>query len=191
MRSIGKRQQKSPVITLIGEGVTEQYYFKHIRALYNYRYTLKPYFFGTTSLQDMDRKILEVIEGGGIAVCVFDTDVSQRVEAEKKKLNALLKKYGKKKNVFFCDSLPSVEYWFLLHFQNSNRHFNDSEAVERELKSFLQNFEKKTAFLEKEKWVTDLCADNKLEAAIQRAKSFGQSGSSYSNIYKAFEKFRE
>jgi hypothetical protein len=190
-RIIETRKQKKPVITLIGEGLTEQYYFKHIRSLYDYRYTEKPYFFGTTSLLDMDRKIKEVLEGGGIAVCVFDTDVSQRVEAEKKKLNSLLRKYSKLKNVIFCDSLPSVEYWFLLHFQHTNKYFIDSNAVESELKSFLSNYDKKTEFLEKEKWVRDLCADNKLETAIQSAKALGTTGASNSNIYKAFDKIRE
>jgi hypothetical protein len=190
-RTIGKKSQKSPNITLIGEGITEQYYFKHIRALYNYRYTLRPYFFGTTSLQDMDRKISEVIDGGGIAVCVFDVDVSERVEKEKMKLDCLLKKYNKKKSVIFCDSLPSIEYWFLLHYQNTNRFFNNSKAVEIELNSFLTNYEKKTIFLEKEKWVSDLCLDNKLETAIQRAIDFSNKGASYSNIYNAFKIFRE
>jgi len=190
-RIIGTRKQKNPVITLIGEGLTEQYYFKHIRTLYDHHYKVKPYFFGTTSLLDMDRKIKEVVDGGGIAVCVFDTDVSQRVEAEKKKLNSLLRKYSKLKNVIFCDSLPSVEYWFLLHFQHTNKYFIDSKAVERELKSFLSNYDKKIEFLEKEKWVRDLCADNKLEIAIQRAKTLSTTGASNSNIYKAFEKFRE
>jgi hypothetical protein len=190
-RIIETRKQKKPVITLIGEGLTEQYYFKHIRTLYDYRYNVKPYFFGTTSLFEMDRKINEVLEGGGIAICVFDTDVSQRIETEKKKLNSLLRKYGKKKNVIFCDSLPSVEYWFLLHFQNTNKYFIDSKTVEMDLKSFLSNYDKKTVFLEKERWVSILCADNKLENAIQRAKAFGTTGASYSNIHKAFEKFRE
>ncbi len=190
-RIIGKRKQKKPVITLIGEGLTEQCYFKHIRTLYGYRYTLKPFFFGTTSLLEMDIKIKKVLEGGGIAICVFDTDVSQRVEAEKIKLEMLLRKYSNRRNVIFCDSLPSVEYWFLLHFQHTNKYFIDSNAVEKELKSFLSNYDKKTEFLEKEKWVRDLCADNKLEIAIQRAKGLGTTGASNSNIYKAFEKFRE
>ncbi|NOU46558.1 MAG: RloB domain-containing protein [Bacteroidales bacterium] len=176
---------------MIGEGITEQYYFKHIRSLYNYRYILKPYFFGITSLTDMDRKISEVLEGGGIAICVFDTDVSQRVEAEKKKLNNLLRKYSRKKNVIFCDSMPSVEYWFLLHYQNTNRHFNNSGAVERELRKYLLTFEKSIVFLEKEKWVVDLCADNQLETSIERARNFGDKSPSYSNIYKAFEVFRK
>lgn len=63
-RIIETRKQKKPVITLIGEGLTEQYYFKHIRTLYNYHYNVKPYFFGTTSLFEMDRKINEILEGG-------------------------------------------------------------------------------------------------------------------------------
>lgn len=138
----------------------------------------------------MDRKISEIIDGGGIAICVFDTDVSERIDAEKKKLNGLLKKHGRKKNVIFCDSLPSVEYWFLLHYKNTNRYFNNSEAVERELKAFIEHYEKTMDFLEKEKWVADLCSDHKLETAIQRAKNFGDNSPSYSNIYKAFEKFK-
>lgn len=185
------RKPKPPVITLIGEGITEQYYFKHIRKLFGYRYTIKPYYFGTTSLKEMDRKISEVLEGGGFAICVFDTDVSQRVEAEKKKLLQLQKKYQKKKNVVFCDSLPAIEFWFLLHFQNTNKYFNDASDVTEILERFLKNYAKSGFYLEKEKWVAELCADNKLESAIERSRNFGQVGGSYSNIYKAFDKFRE
>ena len=190
-RSVSNRKQKAPSITLIGEGITEQYYFKHIRNIYGYKYTLKPYYFGTTSLKDMDRKISEVIDGGGFAICVFDTDVSERVEAEKKKLTALFKKYNKKTNVIFCDSLPAIEYWFLLHYQNTNKHFNNSNAVCRELNSFLTGYDKSIGYLEKEKWVSDLCSENQLERAMERARSFGKEGASYTNIFKAFDKFRE
>lgn len=181
---------KSPVITVIGEGISEQYYFKHIRSLFGYRYTLKPYFFGTTSILDMDRKISEILEGGGIAVCVFDGDVSLRVEAERLKLHKLLSKYIRRKNVIFCISLPSIEYWFLLHYKNTNRHFNDAKAVSKNLKRFVEEYNKSEKFLENQKWVSDLCANNKLEVAIERAKNFGTEGGAYSNIYKAFETFR-
>lgn len=189
-RNIGKRPQKSPKITVIGEGITEQYYFSHIRSLYNFRYTLKPYYFGTTTLQEMERKISEIIIGGGMAVCVFDTDVSQRNESERKRLIDLKRKYEQKKNVIFCDSLPSVEYWFLLHYRNTNRYFGNSFEVERDLKSFVRNYGKTNDFLEKEKWVADMCADQKMEMAIQRAKDFGENGESYSNVYRAIELFR-
>jgi hypothetical protein len=190
-RTTGNRKQKSPIITLIGEGITEQYYFSHIRDLYSYRYTIKPYYFGTTSLKDMDRKISEVIEGGGIAVCVFDADVSQRIAAEKEKLQTLKKKYAAKKNVILCDSLPSVEYWFLLHYLNTNQHFSDAKSIERKLRTYIAQFTKTAVFLEKQKWVADLCSENKLELAISRAREFGMDGQAYSNIFKAFDKFRQ
>ncbi len=190
-KNVNSRNLKSPSITIIGEGLTEQYYFDHIRSIYQYRYTIKPYFFGTTSLKEMDSKIKEVVENGGIAICVFDTDVSERNDAEKKKLIALRKKYGNKKNVILCDSLPSIEYWFLIHFLNTNRYFQNSKTVENELQKFIKQYEKKKDFLEKKRWVEELCSNNKLNTAIDRSKNFGMEGLSYSNMYKAFELFQK
>ncbi|MGI5821983.1 MAG: RloB family protein [Bacteroidales bacterium] len=181
-----RRLRSSPIV-IIGEGLTEQYYFSHLRSLYNFNYTIKPYFFGTTSLKDIDRKAGEVIAGGGVAVCVFDADISERNENEKKKLEQLRKKYEKEKNIIFCDSLPSIEFWFLLHYCNTNRHFKDSKSVEKGLRKFIVQYEKKKVFLEKEKWVVDLCAEEKMELAQQRAKLFSKEKGSYSNIYKVFE----
>src|SRR5574344_440752 len=120
-QSKNTRSLKSSPIVIIGEGLTEQFYFTHLRSIFNYHYTIKPYFFGTTSLKDMDSKIVKVIEGGGVAVCVFDADVSERNDVEKQKLERLRKKYEKKKNVILCDSLPSIEYWFLLHYRSEER----------------------------------------------------------------------
>ena len=181
-----RRLRSSPIV-IIGEGLTEQYYFSHLRSLYNFNYTIKPYFFGTTSLKDIDRKAREVITGGGVAVCVFDSDVSERNENEKKKLEQLRKKYEKEENIIFCDSLPSIEFWFLLHYCNTNKYFKDSKSVERELRKFIVQYEKKKVFLEKEKWVADLCAENKMKLAQQRAEIFSKEKGSYSNIYKIFK----
>ena len=188
-RNIGKRPLKSPKITVVGEGITEFYYFRHIRSQYNFRYDVKKCDSGVTSLKLMDKKISEILSGSGFAICIFDTDVSRRNEAEKKKLISLKRKYGQKKNVIFCDSLPSVEYWFLLHYRNTNCFFASSDEVERELKTYIERYEKKADFLEKEKWVADMCSDQKLETAIQRAKNFGEDSASYSNVYKAFDAF--
>lgn len=177
-------------ITIIGEGLTEQYYFKHLHSIFKFRYSIRPYFFGVTSLKEMDKKISEVIECCGIAVCVFDADVSERNDAEKKKLEKLRRKYGKKENVIICESLPSIEYWFLLHFCNTNRYFKDSKAVEHELVKFITQYDKSRNFLENEKWVADLCKDGKLELAQSRAETFSKLEGSYSNIYKIFERLR-
>jgi hypothetical protein len=186
-RRIDNRNQKNHSVTILGEGLTEQYYFTHIRTLFDYHYTIKPYYFSVTSLVEMDKKIAEAITDGGFAIAVFDADVAQRNEAEKKKLESIRRKYATKKNVVLCDSLTSIEYWFLLHFENTNRHFKDSAATENELRKHIPEYEKKAKFLEELKWVSDLCSDGKFELANNRAKFFGEIGESYSNVYKAFE----
>ena len=188
-RRIENRSQKKRSVTIIGEGITEQYYFTHIRTLYGYHYTIKPYYFSVTSLVEIDKKIAEAVQNGGFAIAVFDADVAHRNEAEKKKLESIRKKYANKKNVLLCDSLTSIEYWFLLHYENTNRFFKDSSATEKELCKHIPNYEKKAKFLQETKWVADLCSDGKLELAKARAESFGREGESYSEIYKAFEFF--
>lgn len=186
-RRVENRKQQKRSVTILGEGLTEQYYFTHIRTLFDYHYTIKPYYFSVTSLAEMDRKISEATADGGFAIAVFDADVSSRNEVEKKKLESIRKKYAKKMNVILCDSMTSIEYWFLLHFENTNRHFKDSAATEQELKKHITDYEKKVKFLQNIKWVADMCADEKLETAIYRAKAFDHSGESYSDVYKAFE----
>lgn len=140
---------------------------------------------------EIDKKIAESIQDGGFAIAVFDADVANRNDVEKKKLDSIRKKYSKKKNVLLCDSLTSIEYWFLLHFENTNKFFKDSAATEAELKKHIPDYEKKKKFLQNVKWVEDLCAEGKCTEAIRRAAEFGMEGESYSNIYKAFELFEK
>lgn len=186
-RRIDNRNQKNHSVTILGEGLTEQYYFTHIRTLFDYHYTIKPYYFSVTSLVEMDKKIAEAITDGGFAIAVFDADVAHRNEAEKKKLESIRRKYANKRNVVLCDSLTSLEYWFLLHYENTNKHFKDSAATENELRKHIPEYEKKAKFLQELKWVSNLSSEGKLELAKTRAKFFGEDGESYSNVYKAFE----
>lgn len=89
--------------------------------------------------------------------------------------------------VLLCDSLPSIEFWFLIHFINTNRYFGTSKAVIGELKKFIPNFDKSESFLSNKKWVDDMCKDGKLSDAYARAKQLGLEGESYSNLWKAFD----
>ena len=79
---------------------------------------------------------------------------------------------------------------FLLHYENTNRFFKDSAATEKALRKYIPDYEKKEKFLQEMKWVSDLCADEKLESAKTRAEAFGHTGDSYSEIYRAFDFFK-
>ncbi|MDR3185144.1 MAG: RloB family protein [Prevotellaceae bacterium] len=190
---MGGRKQKTRElksgIYIVGEGITEQYYFTHVKRLFGFHCTLKPRFFDkkNTSIAGMKKKIEELLRDDITVICVFDADVPTRDESEKKKLEQLQNKYRNNKNLLFCDSFPSIEYWFLLHYKNTNRHFNDAKAAEVALKKHINDYEKTTQFLEKEKWVCDLCAEDKLNKAIERAKSYKPGHGSYSNLHKVFD----
>ena len=190
-RKIKERKIKSPSITIIGEGLTERCYFKHLKSIYNYRYICKPRNFSQQSLSDIQKQIDKVLADDGIAVCIFDADVARDKPSEMKKLQDMRKKYAGRDDVVICDSMPSIEYWFLIHYLNTNKHFSTSEDVIKVLRKYIPDFSKHESFLSKEKWVSEMVSDGKLDYALNRAKNFGISGESYSNVYKAFEKFQE
>lgn len=120
-------------------------------------------------------------------ICVFDADVSHYNSSEKVRLKELYRKYGKNKNVLLCDSLPSIEFWFLIHYIDSNRKFINSNETEEVLRNYIVDYEKTKTFLEKQKWVEDLCSENKLNDAIQKTVRYQDKNGSYSNVFKAFE----
>ena len=188
---MGGRKQKirepKSGIYIIGEGITEQYYFSHIKQVMGFRCIIKPRFFGNTGIAEMRKKIEDLLRSDIFVICVFDADVSSRNESERRKLEQLQNKYRNHKNLLLCTSLPSIEFWFLLHYLDSNRHFKDAKKAELALRRYLEEYEKTATFLEKEKWVKNLCADNKLELAIRRAKKCSKETGSYSDVYKVFE----
>ncbi len=173
-------------VFIIGEGLTEQYYFAHLKHLKKYNCIVKPRFFGKTSIDEIEKSVKKLLLGGVIVTCVFDADVSERDISEKEKFIQFKKKYQRNKNVIICDSLPSIEFWFLLHFVKTNKHFPNSKTVERELKKFITDYSKTKNYLKNTRWVEQLVG--KLETACDNAKSIEQiPDCSYSNVFKAIE----
>lgn len=140
----------------------------------------------------MCRLIDSIMDIGGIAVCVFDADISRGNDTKAQaQLKHIHDNYLGQDNVILCDSMPSIEFWFLLHFLNGNRYYASSGAVVEALRKHISGYDKTDSFLSKSGWVTGLCSNGKLKTAVSRAKHFGQSGESYSNIYKAIELFEK
>ena len=173
--------------TIIGAGITEQWYFTHLKFLYNYQIKVRPRYFGTETADGMAKKIAEVLADGGTAICVFDADVSTWNETEKKKLDKLRTRYSRNKHVLLCDSMPAVEYWFLLHYENTNCFFGTSKSTVQSLKQYIPDYDKSEQFLSNRKWVAVMSGDGKLEQACERTRKFGTEGQSYSRMHKIFE----
>lgn len=186
-----ERELKRSRITVIGEGLTEKWYFEHLRNVKGFRYDCKPRFFTQQSYSEMSKLIDLVIENGGIAVCICDADITRTNPAEQVRLKELKRKFSNNDNVVICDSMPSIEFWFLIHYLNTSKYFNDSKEVIQTLRRWLPEYNKNGDMLEKQQWVSSLCSDGKLEKACKIAESLTIESPSYSNIYKAIELFEK
>lgn len=186
-RRIRERKLKNPTITIIGEGATERYYFTHLKRLRGYNYVCKPRNFTEQTFDEMRKQIERVLADNGIAVCVFDADVTRTRPTEKTKYEDLKRKYADNPAVILCDSMPSIEFWFLLHYLNTNRYFATSDDVINALHRYMPNFSKHQSFLSKEAWVSELLADNRIDTAIANANTIGTGGESYSRLPDLFE----
>ena len=185
-RKTSLRQRRNPIPTIIGAGITEQWYFTHLKALRGYHVKIRPRFFGTETAAGLDKKIEEVLRDESIAICVFDADVSTWNEAERKKLAALQKKYEGNASVVLCDSMPSIEYWFLLHFKHTTRHFGTSKAVVKELKKYIPQYDKTEQFLGNQKWVEEMTGEGRQEQAREYADKMDTPSGSYTRVNKVF-----
>jgi len=173
-------------VYIIGEGITEQYYFLHLKSLKKYNCEVKPRFFGKTNIFEIEKSVEKLISGDITVICVFDADVSERNIAEKEKLLKFIRKFKNNPNVIICDSLPSIEFWFLLHFKKTNKPFQNARAINKELHIFISSYKKTEDYLKKPAWVEQLSENQ--DKACNNAKSLGQQdGNSYSNIYKGIE----
>lgn len=186
-RRIKERKLKNPTITIIGEGATERYYFTHLKRLRGYNYVCKPRNFTEQTFDEMQKQIERVLADNGIAVCVFDADVTRTRPSEKAKFEDIKRKYADNPAVILCDSMPSIEFWFLLHYLNTNRYFATSDDVIDALHRYIPNFSKHQSFLSKEAWVLDLLAENRLDTAITNANAIDMTGESYSRLPKLFQ----
>lgn len=173
--------------TIIGAGITEQWYFTHLQSLFGLKIKIRPRYFGHENIFLLDKRIEQVLSDEGKAVVVFDADVTTWNDKEKKRFEQLKKKYAKNPNVILCDSLPSIEYWFLLHYENTTRNFPTSKSVISQLIKHVPSFDKTESFLKNQKWVADMSSEGKLQSAHDRAKDNGTDKGSYSNVWKAIE----
>lgn len=173
-------------IYVIGEGLTEKYYFQHLKKLKFYSCVVRPRFFSSkNSIYYLEKRTKELLSADVKVICAFDADVSQRNKEEQLKLQRFIAKYKNNDQVILCDSLPSIEFWFLLHFKKTNKHFANYNAIRDELRKYITDYDKTEKYLMQDKWVKVLIL--KQEKAIDNIKGLKQNNISYTNIYKAIE----
>lgn len=189
-RKIGSRQLRKLRKRVIGAGITEFWYLKHLKALLGLDVELQPRLFGNESMGTINKLIEEGLEENCPVICLFDEDVKQWDQVEAKRIAELHRKYDEDSRVTLGCSMPSIEYWFLLHYENTNRHLRTSHDAVKALQKYIPNFDKKENFLRHRKWVLELIGEGKMDVAMKRAESFGKDSTSYTDVWKAIKATR-
>ena len=192
---------------------TERYYFTHINDTTEYKFNIRPKYFADESnyTEAFPKRIKEILNANTDPkiFCVFDWDTIYGIDAKIKKHEDFEKQFRTEidnGNVVICPSMPSIEYWFLLHFEDKTDLLKDYRAISNILAPYfkpcfadptknLKKLLKQEKYLQDSTWVKNLCSDGKLDAAIKRAedniKAAEEAGDlanqSYSYVYKAFK----
>lgn len=192
---------------------TERYYFTHINDTTEYKFNIRPKYFADESnyTEAFPKRIHEIISANTDPkiFCVFDWDTIYGIDAKIKKHEDFEKQFRTEidnGNVVICPSMPSIEYWFLLHFEDKTDLLKNYRAISNILAPYikpcfadptknLKKLLKQEKYLQDSTWVKNLCSDGKLDAAIERAedniKAAEETGElknqSYSYVYKVFK----
>ncbi len=193
---------------------TERYYFTHINDTTEYKFNIRPKYFGNEASypEIFPERIKDIINknAGAKVFCVFDLDTvycNKTNQERYKDFIDCIKNDIDNGSVVLCPSMPSIEYWFLLHFEDYTDLIKSCGTKMQKLLSphmapYFPSANKKLINLLKDKkyianpdWVVKLCADGKLGTAIKRAenniKTAETAGDlenhSYSYVYKVFK----
>lgn len=211
----GRREIKPlyPFIISGGEN-TERFYFLHIANTTEYKFIVEPKYFGMESnyTEIFPGRIDKILKDNADAkiFCVFDWDTVRGHKKMLEKHKAFVNQFKSEIDsgtVVVCPSMPSIEYWFLLHFENYTDLITSCGRKIQTLlspymmpyfpnsKKKLLNLLKSEAYINKSEWVEKLCADGKLHDAIERAETNivaaeadgNLNNHSYSYVYKVFK----
>ena len=104
---------------------TERYYFTHVNDVTDYKFNIRPRYFADESnyTEAFPKRIDEILKANPDAeiFCVFDWDTIFDNADKQNKHRAFEERYAAEiscGSVTVCQSMPSIEYWFLLHFED-------------------------------------------------------------------------
>lgn len=184
---------------IIGEGVTEFFYFDGFRnaekeLLKKYNISLKPDKPKHPDYSDIIAKAQSLLtKEFDVVFCLIDMDYinadNVRKQAYVKEKSSCIKTY--KDAICFVESNPAFEFWLLLHFIFTDRQFRNCDEVIAELKKNgrLEKYEKSIEYFTKNNLYLQL--KDRLDSAVNNARSISidinKPHTSYSRVFEVFE----
>ena len=140
---------------------------------------LKPEIPQRKKISDQYNKVIELSNDYDKVFWIIDFDViiSETRKAKKGNETALqeFKRYYIEiekhfENIFIILNNPCLEYWILLHFQETSKYYDNCDNATKELKKYLKNYEKTLSYYTKQDNDIYLKLKPYLNNAIKNAK---------------------
>ncbi|MBW1612737.1 MAG: RloB domain-containing protein [Deltaproteobacteria bacterium] len=155
---------------VLGEGITEQYYLTYLKKFKGYRYSVRPILFQDIGIEKAEAIIDELVSGECDQITYFTDYDTIANQGKRAAFDKLVKKYEDNQEVLICESMPSIEYWFLLHFRYTTMEFSDCKEVLVELKKHINDYSKSGQYLKTERWFNKLLENDGLGKATTNAE---------------------
>ena len=175
-RKIKISKPRNSTYAIIVDGKTEVWYFQMMkRNEPSLQVNIEPKIPQKKKLSEQYEKVLELAENYTKVFWVIDLDVVI-VESKKgktnqiKKLEDYLNALKKNENVITILNNPCLEYWFILHFNQTTKYFSQCKEVEAELKKSLKDYEKTQKYFTKKHDDIYLRLKSKLSTALINAQ---------------------
>lgn len=178
-RNIPTKQSFAVVV----DGKTEYWYLEMLkRNEPNIPFNIKPQILQKKNIDQQYGLVKDLSEEEYDKVFwIVDLDVLLKEEREKKNSTSSLQKFleywgklSKQKKIVVIVNNPCLEYWFLLHFQMTNKVFTACTDAEKQVSQELKGYEKTEKFFKKSN--NDIYKQLKplLQTAIKNATALGR-----------------
>lgn len=140
MRQIRNRQAV-PSYAFITDGQTEVWYLNQMKMAEQLTIDIRPEMPEGKTLADMYNEVLDKAEHYDMVFWIVDADVVIK-EGNQHELALCFDALTRLNNVVTIVNTPCLEYWYLLHYKDTNRYFAKYDELYVELKKCLPDYEK-------------------------------------------------
>ena len=154
-----KKIQTKQAFAVVVDGETEYWYLQMLKHNEpNIPFNIKPQILQKKNIKQQYELVTDLSEEEYDKVFwIVDLDVLLKEEREKKSNPSSLQKFlsywqqlSKQNKVVVIVNNPCLEYWFLLHFQMTNKVFTSCADAEKQVSQHLKGYEKTEKFFKKD-----------------------------------------
>ena len=155
----GEKRQTQQAFAVVVDGETEYWYLQMLKHNEpNIPFNIKPQILQKKNIKQQYELVTDLSEEEYDKVFwIVDLDVLLKEEREKRNSTSPLQQFlnyykslSKQKKIVVIVNNPCLEYWFLLHFQKTNKVFTACTDAEKQVSQHLEGYEKTEKFFKKD-----------------------------------------